>query len=44
MAYNVEYGDQEVGALAGIANAAIDAFKGAGNDTSTKIKAVLGKL
>jgi len=39
--YNVKYGDQEIGALAGIANAAIDAFKGAGDGATTKIKAVL---
>ena len=39
--YNVKYGDQEIGALAGVANAAIDAFKGAGDGATTKIKAVL---
>ena len=41
VSYNVKYGDQEIGSLAGVANAAIDAFKGAGDGTATKIKAVL---
>ena len=39
--YNVKYGEQEIGTLAGVASAAIDAFKGAGDGTATEIKAVL---
>jgi len=39
--YNVKYGDQEIGALAMAGSAAIDAFKGAGDGTATKLKAAL---
>ena len=39
--YNVKYGDQEIGALAMAGSAAIDAFKGAGSGTATKLKAAL---
>lgn len=42
--YDVKYADKEIGSLAGIAGGAIDAFKGAGNDTSSKVGAVVGAV